>query len=129
MNERFDNFQVKVYEALRNAIFEAVYGSQNVRSLIKIIQDHQMLDELYNYMDTVEIRHLIESLAFESMENKSLAEKAERGDPDSEEPGRLASDSQYIDGRKLTPNEKMFEEFFQAIFNEEDWLKRVKVRL
>ena len=128
MNERFDNFQVKVYEALKNAIFEAIHDSQNVRSLIKIIQDHQMLEDLYTYMDTLEIRHLIESLAFEPLENKSLP--ATETTPKPEETGPLtASENQYIDGRRLTPNEKLFEEFFQMVFDEKNWMQRVKIRL
>ena len=129
MNERFDNFQVKVYEALKNAIFESIHSSQNVRSLIKIIQDHQMLEDLFNYMDTVDIRHLIESLAFEPSENKSFIAKDSHVSPETEESNpSTPCENQYIDGRKLTHNEKMFEDFFQAVFKEEDWMKRIKIR-
>lgn len=127
MNERFDNFQVKVYEALRNAIFEAIHDSKNVKSLIKIIQDHQMLDDLYGYMESLEIRQLIESMAFEPSEPKLIAEgempvESENSNTTSSE------DKQFIDGRVVSVNEKLFEEFFQSAFNEEGWLKKLKIR-
>ena len=127
MSERFDNFQVKVYEALRNAIFEAIHNSQNVKSLIKIIQDHQMLDDLFGYMESLEIRQIIEGMAFESMDPKLLPEK-ETPDESVEASPVDVGDVQRIDGRKISVNEKLFEEFYQATFNEEDWLKMIKIR-
>ena len=128
MSERFDNFQVKVYEALRNAIFEAIHDSKNVKSLIKIIQDHQMLDDLYGYMETLEIRQLIESMAFESpAEPKLLSEHETPADLESALP-TVTEERQFIDGRKVSGNEMMFEEYFQTVFDEESWLKELKIR-
>lgn len=129
MNDRFDNFQVKVYEALRNAIFEAVYESQNTRSLIKIIQEHQMLEDLYEYMDTLGLRHIIEALALEQTQNKEAPKTEPSVKSEESDPPLLPGANQYIDGRKLTPNEKLFEEFSRARFCEENWLKRIKVKL
>lgn len=128
MSERFDNFQVKVYEALRNAIFEAIHDSKNVKSLIKIIQDHQMLDDLYGYMESLEIRQLIESMAFEPTEPKLISEGET---PVESENSNMTSseDKQFVDGRVVSVNEKLFEDFFQSAFNEEGWLKKLKIRL
>ncbi len=128
MSERFDNFQVKVYEALRNAIFEAIHDSKNVKSLIKIIQDHQMLDDLYGYMESLEIRQLIESMAFEPTEPKLISEGEAPVESENSNTTR-SEDKQFIDGRVVSGNEKLFEAFFQSAFNEEGWLKKLKIRL
>lgn len=128
MSERFDNFQVKVYEALRNAIFEAIHDSKNVKSLIKIIQDHQMLDDLYGYMESLEIRQLIESMAFEPSEPKLISEGETPVESENSNTTR-SEDKQFIDGRVVSVNEKLFEDFFQSAFNEEGWLKKLKIRL
>lgn len=127
MSERFDNFQVKVYEALRNAIFEAIHDSKNVKSLIKIIQDHQMLDDLYGYMETLEIRQLIESMAFESPEPKLLSEHETPVELENAVP-TMPEERQFIDGRKVSSHEMMFEEYFQSVFDEASWLKELKIR-
>lgn len=127
MGDRFDNFQVKVYEALKNAIFEAVRESYNVKSLVRIIQDHHMLEELFDYLGVIETRSLMESVvAEEPPENQTPKEDAvvERSI------GEVLPDkNQYIDGRKLSLNEILFQEYYLNRFDESTWLRRNKIRL
>lgn len=126
MGDRFDNFQLKVYEALKSAIFEAVKESNNVKNLVKIIKDHHMLEELFEYIDVIETRNLVGSLTQEPSGRRnpvvpSLPASAREDHPEEQ--------NQYIDGRKLTFNEVLFHEYCQNRFDEWGWLKRNKIRI
>ncbi|MBI5427214.1 MAG: hypothetical protein HZA02_02920 [Nitrospinae bacterium] len=126
MGDRFDNFQMKVYEALKSAIFEAVKESNNVKNLVKIIKDHHMLEELFEYIDVIETRNLVGSLTQEPPGKQnpvvpSLPASAREDSPEGQ--------NQYIDGRKLTFNEALFHEYCQGRFDELEWLKRNRIRI
>jgi hypothetical protein len=123
MSDAFENLQVKLFEALRDAIFRAASKSQDVRNLMQVIREHHLQDNLFAYLETIEIRNLMDHVLSEP-KAPSPAQAAPL-----EQMTRVIvpTTGQYIDGRRLTLPEILFEEYCRARFNENTWLRHNKM--
>ena len=108
------------FEKLSKAITEAVMTSEKVR---KIVEEIQKKDEIcpQSFMVLVlKMQVLTESLEMKIEQDNSVEK------PVTKKRGRKKTPekSQFIDGRKLSKREVDFEEFVNARFDSETWLKK-----
>ena len=43
--------------------------------------------------------------------------------------GSGRDEKNLIDGKKLSEREKMFEDYYRAVFSEKDWMKKARLKL
>ncbi len=107
------------YERLSKAITEAVLSSEKVR---KIVSEIQKKDEIcaQSFMVLVlKLQSLTEGFDLEVEESVEKPKKKIRRSKK-----KMADQSQYIDGEKLSKKEIQFQEFINERFNPEEWLKK-----
>ena len=126
--DQFDSSLDKEYESLNEAIMKALVTSKDVKAVLEDFQSK----ELINNMSVLNLVLSLEELSqlvfsgehdFDSEETKSespakpVAKKKAKSSPN------------VIDGKMLTKNEALFESFCQGMFDEEDWMKKAKLRM
>jgi hypothetical protein len=129
-----DSFFEKEYENLNDAILKAIVSSKEVQKiLVKLKEQEEIdnmavlnlflsLDELYEMISEKENNSI--SYKLEPVESKQTANKETK----KEIPSPIKSGN-IIDGKALTLNETLFENFYQGKFNEETWAKKARIRL
>jgi hypothetical protein len=129
-----DSFFEKEYENLNDAILKAIVSSKEVQKiLVKLKEQEEIdnmavlnlflsLDELYEMISEKDNNSI--SYKLEPVETKQPAGKETR----KEIPSPLKSGN-IIDGKALTLNETLFENFYQGRFNEDTWVKKARIRL
>jgi len=129
-----DSFFEKEYEDLNDAILKAIVSSKEVQKiLVKLKEQEEIdtmavlnlflsLDELYEMISEKDNNSI--SYKLEPVESKPSADKETR----KKTPSPIKSGN-IIDGKALTLNETLFENFYQGRFNEETWVKKARIRL
>jgi hypothetical protein len=129
-----DSFFEKEYENLNDAILKAIVSSKEIQKiLIKLKEQEEIdnmavlnlflsMDELYEMISEKDTNSI--SYKLEPVESKQSADKETRKKiPSSLKNGNV------IDGKTLTLNETLFENFYQGKFNEEAWRKKARIQL
>lgn len=143
-NEDFVN---ELIQKLCAAINKAIVDSQEVRDVIQTFNQNNMIAIAIDYNLILDTKSLIEyinkqpggvNLRASVAENKIPAAQGSSS-PKAEETSVLVSsgefprkplkDAQFIDGKRLSENEMMFENYFRARFNEAEWLKKTGIRI
>ena len=125
-----DAFLDQEYENLNDAILKAILLSKDVQDILvrfkklgqmndkavlnlflSLEELYQMTNENYTSTDTYKIEPKTPEVAKEKKEQSSTKEKT------------------IIDGKLLTSNEAHFENYYQGIFDETDWMKKARIRL
>ena len=130
-----DRFFEKEYENLNNAILEAITGSKEVQNILARLREEENLDHMAVLNLFLSLDELFEMISdkrnnsvvykLEPMEPKQSKEKEKTIDrPSSSERWK-----NKIDGKLLTQNETLFENYCQGKFNEKAWLKKARIRL
>ena len=129
-----DSFFEKEYENLNDAILKAIVASKEVQKiLVKLKEQDEIdnmavlnlflsLDELYEMISEKDNNSI--SYKLEPVESKQSSSKETR----KEIPSPLKSGN-IIDGKALTLNETLFENFYQGKFNEDIWVMKARIRL
>ncbi len=120
--EAGDREQDALYAGLTEAIMKAISESPEVQRRLGRLQRKGLVhrESVFNLLISLdELSALMDLGALEEAPYKM--EPAPRGE--------TAATPECIDGKPLSRNEKKFEEFFQAIFNERDWLRKLRIRL
>ena len=129
-----DSFFEKEYENLNDAILKAIVSSKEVQKiLVKLKEQEEIdnmavlnlflsLDELYEMISEKDNNSI--SYKLEPVESKQSSSKVTR----KEIPSPLKSGN-IIDGKALTLNETLFENFYQGRFNEDTWVMKARIRL
>ena len=131
-----DSFFEKDYENLNDAILQAIVSSKEIQKiLVKLKKKEEIdnmavlnlflsLDELYEMVSEKNNNSI--SYKLEPLESKLSADK----NTETEEK-KLSSikNKNFIDGKALTINEILFENFYQRRFNEEVWAKKARIQL
>lgn len=127
-----DGFFEKEYENLNDAILQAIVASEDVQKILVRLKEEEdfdhmavlnlflSLDELYEMIS--EKRKNPMAYKLEPVETQQ-AQEEEKG---VEKPSSIVN---KIDGKLLTLNETLFENYCQGKFNEEVWLKKARIRL
>ncbi len=131
-----DSFFEKDYENLNDAILKAIVSSKEIQKiLIKLKEEEEIdnmavlnlflsLDELYEMISEKDNSSI--SYKLEPVESKQSTDKDK--ETKKEAPSSITNGN-IIDGKALTLNETLFENFYQGKFNEETWVKKARIRL
>ena len=131
-----DELFEKEYENLNDAILKAIVSSTEVQeSLIKLKEQKEIndvavlnlflsLDELYEMISEKGNKN---TCFYKSEPMESNTSKYDENTQKQLTP--LGTNENFIDGKPLTLNEMMFENFCQEKFNEEAWKNKARIRL
>ena len=131
-----DSFFEKEYENLNDAILKAIVSSKEIQKiLVKLKEQEEIdnmavlnlflsLDELYEMISEKDNNSI--SYKLEPVESKQSADKDKETKKKTPSPIKSGNS---IDGKALTVNETLFENFYQGRFNEETWVKKARIRL
>lgn len=126
----FDSHLDEAYEHLNKAIMKAIVSSDDVKKVLSGFKEKDMI----NHLSVLNLILSLEELSdmvftdgnsdeYELVKENFAAEKAE-------DSTKMESDNPFkIDGENLTPNEILFEKFFQKKFDSSGWLKKAKLKL
>ena len=131
-----DDLFEKEYENLNDAILKAIVSSTEVQKILitlkkrKEINDIAVLnlflslDELYEMISETDNKNscVYKSEPTESNILKHKEDLVKKVDSHNK-------NENFIDGKPLTLNEVLFENFCQGKFNEETWKKKARIRL
>ena len=131
-----DELFEKEYENLNDAILKAIVSSKDVQKMLITLKEREeindtavlnlflSLDELY---EMISEKHNKNSCPYKSepTESKTLNHKEDVSKKD-DSPD---NNENFIEGKPLTLNEILFENFCQGKFNEEIWKKKARIRL
>jgi hypothetical protein len=130
-----DDFFEKEYENLNDAILEAIVSSREIRKILETLKKQEQidnksvlnlflsLDELYEMISEKKNSSMVYKL--EPVESNTSAEKEET----KKRVSTTGKNKDIIDGKSLSRNEALFENFYQGRFNEETWVKKARIRL
>ena len=149
-----DKSNKKMIETLWLEINRAIIKSGEVKSTLLNLRDLNLLKDVKEYNLVLDVNKLIELLSVEAGEgNSSLSDNAEsarenylkevieesrdflraKGEEVNQKfpspANDIPQDIQRIDGRSLTPNQILFEEYAQRQFDEKAWMSKVGIRL
>jgi hypothetical protein len=129
-----DSYLDQEYENLNDAILKAILLSKDVQDILRRFKKQgQMNDKavLNLFLSLEELYQMINENSSDANTYKLEPEAASPSVENSiEEDKKLATkEGTIIDGKLLTSNEVLFEEFFQGNFDETDWMKKARIRL
>jgi hypothetical protein len=131
-----DSFFEKEYENLNDAILKAIVSSKEIQKiLVKLMEKKEIdnmavlnlflsLDELYEMISEKGNNSI--SYKLEPVESK---QSADNNTDTEEKKSSPVKNRNFIDGKALTLNETLFENFYQGKFNEGAWAKKARIRL
>ncbi len=111
--------QERDYEKLSKAITEAVLSSPKVRKIVSEIQQRDDICPQSFMVLVLKLQSLTEGFEVEVEEAPEKPKKKTRRSKK-----KMAEQTQYIDGEKLSKNEIEFEELISERFDTEEWLKK-----
>ena len=117
----------KEYEKLNEAIMKAIITSDEIKGLLQEYQSKDMIQHMavLNLVLSLEelsevILNNCETYDLECVDEKETSQVTQSK---STETGK----KYFVDGKNLTQNEILFERFCQGKFDENAWLKKIKV--
>ena len=117
----------KEYEKLNEAIMKAIITSDEIKDLL---QDYQSKD-LIQHMAVLNLVLSLEELSEVILSNCETYDLECVDDNETSKPTPAKSKDTgkryFVDGKNLSQNEILFERFCQGKFNEQAWLKKIKV--
>ncbi|MCH8932503.1 MAG: hypothetical protein IH923_05475 [Nitrospinae bacterium] len=111
--------QDRDYEKLSKAITEAVLSSPKVKKIVSEIQQRDHICPQSFMVLVLKLQSLTEGF---EVEVEDAPEKPKKKTRRSKK--KIAEQTQYIDGEKLSKNEIEFEELISERFDTEEWLKK-----
>ena len=130
-----DRLFEKEYENLNDAILQAITGSKEVQNILVRLKEEENFDHMAVLNLFLSLDELFEMIS--DKRNSSVAYKLEpvetqRLQEEEKTIDRQSSSEHWknkIDGKLLTLNETLFENYCQGKFNEKAWLKKAHIRL
>ena len=131
-----DSFFEKDYENLNDAILKAIVSSKEIQKILVKIKKKEEIDNmavLNLFLSLDELHEMISeknnnsiSYKLEPLESKQSVDKNTETEEKKLSP---IKNRNFIDGKALSLNETLFENFYQGKFNEEAWAKKARIRL
>ena len=131
-----DSFFEKDYENLNDAILKAIVSSNEIQKILVKLKNKEKIDNmavLNLFLSLDELHEMISeknnnsiSYKLEPLEPKQSVDKNTETEEKKPSPVKNVN---FIDGKALTLNETLFENFYQGKFNEEAWAKKAGIRL
>jgi hypothetical protein len=131
-----DSFFEKEYENLNDAILKAIVTSKEIQEILVKLKEKEEIDNMAVLNLFLSLDELLEMISEKN--NNPISYKLEPGeskqplDRNTETEEKISSpvkNVNFIDGKALTLNESLFENFYQGKFNEEAWAKKARIRL
>lgn len=128
--EPFDSHLDEAYEHLNKAIMKAIVSSEDVKKVLTGFKEKDMINNLSVLNLILSLEELSDMVFAENGSNEyELVTDDFATEQLEKSPEMEATNPFKIDGENLTPNEILFEKFFQKKFNAQEWLKKVKIKL
>ena len=131
-----NSFFEKDYENLNDAILKAIVSSKEIQKILIKLKEKEEIDNmavLNLFLSLDELHEMISeknnnsiSYKLEPMESKQSVDKNTETEEKKSSPVKNLN---FIDGKELSLNETLFENFYQRKFNEEAWAKKARIRL
>ncbi|MFT4577393.1 MAG: hypothetical protein ACI8PD_001890 [Nitrospinales bacterium] len=129
-----DSFFEKEYENLNDAILKAIVSSKEVQKILVKLKEQEEIDNMAVLNLFLSLDELYEMIS--EKDNNSISYKLEpveskqsAGTETKKEIPSPIKSGNIIDGKALTLNETLFENFYQGRFNEETWVKKARIQL
>ena len=130
-----DRFFEKEYQNLNDAILQAITGSKEVQNILARLKEEENLDHMAVLNLFLSLEELFEIIS--DKRNSSVTYKLEPMEPQQSQEeekiiDRPSSSERWknkIDGKLLTLNETLFQNYCQGKFNQKAWLKKARIRL
>ena len=130
-----DRFFEKEYENLNDAILQAITGSKDVQNILARLREEENLEHMAVLNLFLSLDELFEMIS--DKRNSAVAYKLEPVEPQKSQEEEKTIDRPHsseqwknkIDGKILTLNETLFENYCQEKFNEKKWLKKARIQL
>jgi hypothetical protein len=117
----------KEYEKLNEAIMKAIITSDEIKGLLQEYQSKDMIQHMAVLNLVLSLEELSEVILNNcetyDLECVNEKESSQVTQSKSTETGK----KYFVDGKNLTQNEILFERFCQGKFDENAWLKKIKV--
>tara|TARA_B100001123_G_C14927943_1_gene874487 strand:- start:272 stop:676 length:405 start_codon:yes stop_codon:yes gene_type:complete len=131
-----DELFEKEYESLNDAILKAIVSSTEVQNILITLKEREEINDIAVLNLFLSLDELYEMISEKDNKNP-CGYKSEPAESDTlKQKGdgvkKVSSHSKhenFIDGKPLTSNEMLFENFCQRKFNEEAWKKKARIRL
>jgi len=115
--DTFGGFEDKEFDQLNEAVLKAILSSKDVE---KVLQDFKSK----NLINEMAVVNLI--LSLEDLSSLIFSESTDS----SKNQVSCSLDNYYlVDGKNLSRNEILFEQYYQKNFNEKQWLQQSKIKL
>ena len=125
----FDSHLDEAYEHLNKAIMKAIVSSDEVRKVLSGFKENDMINHLSVLNLILSLEELSDMVFSDEKSDEYELVKEDFSTEKTEKPKEVESDNPFkIDGANLTPNEILFEKFFQKKFDSKEWLKKVKLK-
>ena len=119
----------KEYEKLNEAIMKAIITSDEIKDLL---QDYQSKD-MIQHMAVLNLVLSLEELSEVILSNCETYDLECVDDKETSQPTQTklkdTGKKYFVDGKNLSQNEILFERFCQGKFDEQAWLKKIKVKI
>ncbi len=131
-----DELFEKEYENLNDAILKAIVSSKEVQKILITLKEQEEINDIAVLNLFLSLDELYEMISEKDNKNSCVykSEPTESNTLKNKEElvkkfGSLGNNDNFIDGKCLTLNEVLFENFCQGKFNEELWKKKARIRL
>ena len=132
-----DELFEKEYENLNDAILKAIVSSKDVQKILITLKEREEINDTAVLNLFLSLDELYEMISEKHNKNNSCAYKSEPTESNtlnhkedvSKKVDSPGNNENFIDGKSLTLNEILFENFCQEKFNEEIWKKKARISL
>ena len=131
-----DELFEKEYENLNDAILQAIISSKEVQEILIKFKEQKEINDMAVLNLFISLEELHEMISEKNNKNFCVykSEPTELSALKDEEDAAKkiclhSKNENFIDGKPLTLNEMLFENFCQGKFNEEAWKKKARIRL
>jgi hypothetical protein len=128
--DHFDSHLDEAYEHLNKAIMKAIVSSDDVKKVLSGFKEKDMINHLSVLNLILSLEELSDMVFTDGNSDDYELVKEDVVNEKTEDSTKMESDNPFkVDGKNLTPNEILFEKFFQKNFDDQDWLKKAKLKL
>jgi hypothetical protein len=125
-----DAFLDQEYEDLNDAILKAIVASTEVKDILARFKKLNQMDDkdVLNLFLSLDELHTMMHEESSNPSTYKLEPRTASKKSIKQEESSSQKETSLIDGETLTNNEILFEKFFQGNFDENSWMKKVRVR-
>jgi len=128
--DSFDSHLDEAYEHLNKAIMKAIVSSDDVKKVLSGFKEKDMINHLSVLNLILSLEELSDMVFSDESSDDYELVKEDFSTEKTESSSEIESDNPFkVDGKNLTPNEILFEKFFQKKFDSDGWLKKAKLKL